>query len=128
MSGEITAGRKNVSKRDRGYVDWTPQKKTKILLEQIESILEEYRDHWPITGRQILYRMIGRFNFSKARADDLYYILGRARRAKVIPFHAIRDDGIVTYSPTWYDGPEDFWDDVGGQIHGYHRDRQRAPP
>lgn len=123
---EITAGRK--TGRERGYVDWTPQKKTRVILEQVLAILEEYREHWPITNRQILYRMIGKFDFPKDHDERLYYYLGRARRARLIPFEAIRDDGVVTYSPDWYDGPDDFWDDVGRQIRDYRCDRQAGQP
>jgi hypothetical protein len=125
-AGKITAGRK--TGRDRGYVAWAPQKKTMAILEQVQSILTEYRAHWPVTGRQILYRMIGRFDFPKENEDQLYYLLGRARRARLIPFEAIRDDGVVTYSPEWYDSPDDFWDGVDGQIREYRRDRQAGQP
>ncbi|HKJ35724.1 MAG TPA: hypothetical protein VKA36_04080, partial [Solirubrobacterales bacterium] len=77
---ELTAGRKDGSKRDRGYVPWNPYTKSKATLEHVLSIMDEYRAHWPITNRQVVYRMMGRFGYSKSDADHIYYVLDRGRR------------------------------------------------
>lgn len=125
---ERTAGRTNSStrstRRPRGYRNWRPQRKTRRLLDQILSIFEEYRDHRPLTGRQVLYRMMGQFGHPKSIEGSVYNILDRARRARIIAFGWVRDDNIVTYSSPGYDGPEAFWDETGRRIKGYRRDRQ----
>jgi hypothetical protein len=89
-------------------------------------VLEEYEDHVPLTVRQIFYRLVGLHAYEKtenayARLSEM---LVRARRAKLVPFDVIRDDGVVTYSSPWHRGPEDFWDETGRQIRRYRRDRQ----
>ena len=112
--------------RPRGYAPWRPQAKTQVVLDQIYAILDEYVDHLPLTCRQIFYRLVGAFGFPK---DENAYervceYLNRARRAKLIPFESIRDDKITTINHAWYSGEEDFWDDVGRQVHSYQEDRQ----
>ena len=60
----ITASCKNT--RPRGYIDnYTPQKKTRLWLGQVLLILAEYRDYWPLTCRQIFYRMVAAYVFDK---------------------------------------------------------------
>ena len=93
---------------------------------QIENVLEEYKDHLPLTVRQIFYRLVGEYGYEK---DERAYgrlaeTLVRARRSKRIPFSAIRDDGIVQYSSQWHNGPEGFWDETAERIRAYRRDRQ----
>jgi hypothetical protein len=119
---ELTAGRK--SKRERGYRPWTPRSRARATLDQVLAIFEKYEDQRPLTGRQVLYRMMVHFDHPKEIEGHLYYVLDRGRRAKLIPFEWVRDDNIVTYSSPWYDGPEDFWDETGRRIKDYRRDRQ----
>jgi hypothetical protein len=126
---EITAGRENGARRPRGYdLDYNPHSKTRVLLGYVEEILEEYEDHLPLTVRQIFYRLVGKYEYPK---DDNAYerlveALVRARRAKMIPFDAIRDDGIVTIENTYYGGIEDFHDETGRRATRYRRDRQEG--
>jgi hypothetical protein len=82
---------------DRGYVDWKPQVKTQILIGHVRQILEEYAEHLPLTCRQIYYRMIAEWKYPKGKKfeQQLYGALGKARRARMIPFNHIRDDGIM---------------------------------
>ena len=58
-------------------------------------MLNEYADQLPITLRQIYYRLIGAHGYDKDgnAAERLGEIVNRARRAKLIPMDAIRDDG-----------------------------------
>ncbi len=122
----ITAGRENRRARPKGYAPWRPQAKTSLLLDQIGAVLDEYAEHLPLTVRQIFYRLVAVYEYEKS---DLAYnrlaeLLVRARRARIVPFDAIRDDGVVTYSSPWHEGIVDFWDDTGRRIHKYRRDRQ----
>lgn len=95
---KITAGRK--SGRPRGYVEkYRPHANTRRLLEQVEEVLEEYAAYWPLTCRQIYYRLVGAHGFEKTEAayGRLCDHLAMARRGRRIPFKAIRDDGVTTY-------------------------------
>lgn len=105
---EITASRKN---RPRGYIaDYRPQRKTLELLDQVQAVLEEYRPYWPLTIRQVFYRLVGRYGYPKEETaySRLCEHMNNARRARVIPFSTIRDDGVVTLRQDHYDGPDDF--------------------
>ena len=105
---EITASRKT---RPRGYIEgYNPQQKTLELLDQVQAVLSEYRDYWPLTIRQIFYRLVGKYDFAKDEAayERLCTHLNNARRAKIVPFNAIRDDGVVTVDLDHYDDADDF--------------------
>jgi len=76
--------------------------------------------------RQIFYRLVAAYGYPKDEAayERLGDKLVRARRAKLIPFEYIRDDGVVTYSSPWHESPDDFRDDTARRIREYRRDRQ----
>jgi hypothetical protein len=101
MSGspEITAGRENGRARPKGYAPWRPHRKTRLLLEQVEGVIDEYADHLPLTVRQIFYRLVGQYGYEKTELayNRLVEALVRARRAQMIDFNVIRDDGINTF-------------------------------
>lgn len=127
MIAQNTAGRENGKRRPKGYVSWQPTaQKVQVRLEQAESVLEEYADYLPLTLRQIFYRMVGSFGYEKTDNgyNRLCETLVLARRSQRIPFSAIRDDGVVTFSDDWHSGVVDFWNDTGRRIHRYRRDRQ----
>jgi hypothetical protein len=42
--------------RAKGYAPWKPQKKTRIIIAQVQEILEHYEAELPLTARQIFYR------------------------------------------------------------------------
>jgi hypothetical protein len=39
--------------RPRGYKTWNPQTKTRVVLDAIVVVVDEYPDHLPLTIRQI---------------------------------------------------------------------------
>jgi hypothetical protein len=123
---EITASRENRRSRPRGYAAWRPQVKTQRLLEQVQDVLDEYEAYLPLTVRQVFYRLVGSFGYEKTEHAyaRLAEHLVRARRARLLPFDHIRDDGITTFEYQWFDGVEAFWNRVGGTIKTYRRDRQ----
>lgn len=46
--------------RPRGYIEtYRPQAKTLALLDDVITVLDEYREHWPLSDRQIFYRLVG---------------------------------------------------------------------
>ena len=129
-NAEITARRDNGRRRPRGYADWRPQPRTRVLLAQVAEILAEYRDHLPLTVRQVFYRLVAAHGYEKTERgyQRLCEHLVRARRARMIPFEHIRDDGVITISMDWFGSPEDFWDDAGRRARQYRRDRQAGQP
>ena len=130
METEFTSSRENGRKRPRGYADWRPQAKTRVLLDQVREIFVTYEEYLPLTVRQVFYALVGTFDYPKT--DDAYARLCdhlvRARRARLIPFDWLRDDGVVVIQHRWFDGPADFWDHVGDQAQRYERDKQTGQP
>ena len=97
--------------RNCGYIaNYNPQAKTLKLLDQVQAVLTEYADYWPLTCRQIFYRMVGAHGYDKTESayGRLCHHLANARRARVIPFDAIRDDGVTTYRRDHFDDRDDF--------------------
>lgn len=126
----FTAGRENGRRRPRGYADWRPHARTLDLLDGVRVVLGEYHEHLPLTIRQIFYRLVGLEIIGKTERDynRLCEHLNRARRARLIPFDEIRDDGIVTVDAAWYAGVEDFDDETARRARAYQRDRQEFQP
>lgn len=127
---DVTARRENGRRRPRGYADWRPQAKTRELLAAVEEVLDEYRDHLPLSVRQIFYRLVATRGYEKTERayNRLAEALVRARRARLIDFDLIRDDGVVTTPADYYAGADDFWDATADRINGYRRDRQDGQP
>jgi hypothetical protein len=110
--------------RPRGYADWSPKPDTLALIDQVQVILNEYRANLPMTARQIFYRLVGAYNYPKTERDykNLCEKLVRARRAQMIGFDVIRDDGTTTAGGDWgYVDPASFWEDLKDSGRGYHR-------
>lgn len=123
MLMENTASRK---KRPRGYIEnYNPQKRTLLLLEQAQAVLDEYRNYLPLTCRQIFYRMVGFHGFDKTEQayERLCNHLGNARRGGMIPFSAIRDDGVTTYGMDHFNDRGDFMRHVRELGEGYTRNK-----
>jgi hypothetical protein len=112
--------------RPRGYAAWQPQAKTKELIDQVKGVLEEYRDYLPMTVRQVFYRLVGVYGYDKTEQayERLAEHMNRARRAGLIDFDHIRDDGSTSYGPRYFFSLSDFWGEVGANARRYRRDRQ----
>src|SRR5215203_2303320 len=122
---DFTAGRENTHKRPKGYAPWRPHKKTTRLMFQDKQILQEYRDHLPLTARQIFYRMVAAHYYPKTEkaANNLGEHLTRARRAEMIPFDHIRDDGISVMAQAHYADENDFFKHIREEGSAYKRDK-----
>ncbi len=123
----FTSGRKNGQTRARGYIEnWRPHAKTRELIEQAQAILGEYEEHRPLTVRQIFYRLVGAYGYAKTEQSykKLCGHLVNARRARVIAFGDIRDDGTTNLWTPWHDGIEDFWDEVAENARAFRLNRQ----
>lgn len=107
--------------RVRGLAPWTPRAKTLPLLESVNEILAQYADQLPLTLRQVFYRLVAAYLYDKT--ENAYARLGetlnRARRAGVVPFEAIRDDGATALWPREFLSPEDFWQMVDEQVEDF---------
>jgi hypothetical protein len=92
--------------------------------------LDEYRAYLPLTVRQIFYRLVGAHGYSKT--EQAYARLGehlnRARRAGLIPFSSIRDDGTTLAEPlAWMDADE-LVRTFLKHAEGFRLDRQEGQP
>lgn len=120
---KIQASRK---KRNRGYITaYKPNAATRELLSQANAVLDEYRDYWPLTCRQIFYRMVGAHGYDKTEKaySRLCHHLANARRGRYIPFDAIRDDGVSTMPMDHFGDQDDFLRHVRELGENYTRDK-----
>jgi len=127
---EFTAGRENGRRRPRGYADWAPQTATRVLLADVDDVLARYQEHLPLTIRQVFYALVGAERLDKT---ELAYArlgehLNRARRAGLIDFDAIRDDGVTTIVAAAYQDVEHFHENTARRARNYRRDRQSGRP
>lgn len=112
--------------RVRGMASWRPQARTQVLLDQIATVLSDYADHLPLTGRQVFYRLVATMDYPKTENayKNLLEVLNRARRAGLVAFDDIRDDGVTVIEPDGFDDMSDFWRVVSAWATSYRRDRQ----
>jgi hypothetical protein len=110
----LFGGAERVYTRPRGFAPWSPRQETLELLARVNAVLGEYQDHLPLTLRQIFYRLVGAHGYEKT--ERAYERLGehlvRARRARLVPMEAIRDDGGTVITPTMWASAEEFLDTV----------------
>lgn len=111
--------------RPKGYADWAPREETLEVIGMVQRVLNEYRDHLPLTVRQIFYRLVGQYDYEKTEKaySRLAEYLVRARRAQMIPFHVIRDDGTMGGGGGGFDSPDQWIHSVVNQAGYYRRDR-----
>jgi hypothetical protein len=106
---DLLGGAERVRTRVRGFAPWTPRAETQALLDQVRGVLDEYEAYLPLTIRQIFYRLVGAHEYEKTERAyaRLCEHLNRARRARLISFDDIRDDGGTVLAPfTWESGKE----------------------
>lgn len=115
------------SVRPRGYYeDWRPYAKTRALLDQVDDVLDEYQQYLPLTARQIFYRLVGKYGYDKTEPayERLTGALAKARRARLIDFSSMRDDGVSVMTTRFYDSVEDFEDETARRAKNYLRNLQ----
>ncbi|MFC9233616.1 hypothetical protein ACFTZI_32455 [Streptomyces decoyicus] len=125
------SGRSYVRTRPRGFAPWTPRPAKRQLIEQIQAILDEYREYLPMTARQVYYRLVGAYDFPKDTRsyDRLIETLARARRARMIPMHHIRDDRAEARGIPWgYEDPTAFWTSIRTSAEHYARPLDQGQP
>jgi len=107
---ELLGGAQRVRTRVRGFAPWAPRGETLQLLDQVRGVLDEYEDYLPLTIRQIFYRLVGAYEYEKTEQayNRLCEHLNRARRARIIPMSAIRDDGGVIIKPVMWSSADQW--------------------
>jgi hypothetical protein len=98
--------------RPRGFVDWQPRAESLAIIEAVQKVLQEYEQYLPLTIRQIFYRLVTRDVIDKTEKGyaSLCEKLNRARRAQLVAFESIRDDGLVVQRGHDFDDLEDARD------------------
>lgn len=118
-----------------GYVKYNPTPEKRYWLECSARVLLEYKDELPLTVRQVFYRLVANFEYSKTEKayGQLAHMLTRARRASLledpgttvkIPFGALRDDKLRSRQALTYEGPEEFRESIRESADTYALDRQ----
>jgi hypothetical protein len=111
---------------DRGFITWNPRGEVRERLDMILRILHEYEHYLPLTMRQVFYRAVGQYGYDKTEQayKRLLYTSARARRASMVNFDHVRDDGVTIETPHGYSGLDAFESVVKGAARNYTRDRQ----
>jgi hypothetical protein len=124
-SVDLLGGATRIKTRVRGFAPWSPQAATLELLEQVRTVLGEYENYLPLTIRQIFYRLVGVHAYDKTEQayERLCEHLNRARRARLISWDVIRDDGGVVEEPDQWTGAEQFWATVRVMAEDFKLDR-----
>ena len=100
--------------RPRGFIDWKPRPTTVALIADVQHVLHAYRAYLPLTIRQIFYRLVATRGYDKTEKaySRLAESITMARRARVLDFDAIRDDGNTETTPPGWSSQDDFVDSV----------------
>jgi hypothetical protein len=113
----------------RGYADWNPKPEARLWVRRTAAVLDEYRDEWPLSVRQLFYRLVAEYGYEKSEGGygRLTQLLSRARRANMLPWEAIRDGGLGrTVAARYFDGAEDFEATVRDNAANLKLNRQRG--
>jgi hypothetical protein len=121
----LRLSRNNRRRRAKGYALWSPRPHTLELIGNVREVLSEYESLLPLTIRQVFYRLVGVYSYPKDENayERLCNALGRARRAGMIGFEALRDDGISVMEGRYYAGEEGFYAHVKKLAEGYETDK-----
>jgi hypothetical protein len=114
----------------------------KPFLDAIRRILEEQREYWPVSDRQIHYRLLGpdaplthaskpdsRYVNDKSSYRKLTDLLARGRVARLIPWQAIDDvtRPVNTHSAFW-NAAQFYRQQFDNLLKGYWRNLQQSQP
>lgn len=116
----------------RGYTAYRPRAETRYWLERAQQVINDYRQYWPLTVRQVFYRMVAEHAYDKTEAayGRLASMIARARRAYLIdrslgiPFEAIRDDSMRFEVAHFYRDEDHFVEVILGEADSFRIDRQ----
>lgn len=112
----------------RGYATWNPKPEAVYWIRATREVIDAYRDYWPLSVRQIFYRLVADHQYEKTEAAymKLTQMLSRARRAGYLPWDAIRDGGLGRSVPAHYfEDQQDFEDTIREAAKTMKLNRQR---
>lgn len=112
--------------RPRGFIyDWTPQRATMTLINNIQAIIHDNSDIAPLTLRQIFYMLVTGYDYDKTEKayKRMCETMNRARRAQMVSMNAIRDDGLRRQTPHGWNSKEELVETFvnAGKTFRYHR-------
>lgn len=112
--------------KPRGYIeDYNPSAETRVLLADVQGVLDQYEALLPLTVRQIYYILIGQRGYPKTEQfyERLCSHVSNGRRGRMISFDAIRDDGVAGTAPNHFADKDGFYERVRRMGQGYQRDK-----
>lgn len=112
--------------RPAGLASWDPGPASERVLAHVQAVLDDYRAHWPVTNRQVLYRMIARFGYTKADEDRIERVVDRGRRAGFISWDVITDGRLSSDEPFEVRGAAGFWRWAAGHAEEVQLIRQQG--
>jgi hypothetical protein len=111
------------------------------LLDAIKRVLDEQKDYWPLSARQVHYRLLGadapllhaskpgRYVNDIKSYRALTDVLTRGRIAGLIPWNATDDETRPIDLNAAFNNPAEFFrDQLGAFLKGYWRNRQQSQP
>jgi hypothetical protein len=96
----------------------------------VTEVLYDNLPYLPLTIRQVFYRLVGAYGYPKDENayERLCNALNRARRARMIPFEHLRDDGASVMQARCYDSEEGFYAHVRQLAEDYEIDKLARQP
>jgi hypothetical protein len=112
---------------DRGYITWRPNRRTSAKLDAVLEVLATYHDQLPLTLRQLYYVLVAKLIIDKTKQEyaQLGYLVSKARRARIIPFEHIHDQGSTLPARlNGYDCAGDLSWSIRYEVENFELDRQ----
>jgi hypothetical protein len=131
MTAPTVSGREYTSTRVRGFAPWNPRQDTLAVVSRVQDILRRYSAQLPLTNRQIFYILVGSpegYPKTEQAYGRLCEYLNRARRAGMIRFSAIRDDGTQSQGFEGWDSPQQWFSAIRGSAARYIHDLTDGQP
>lgn len=122
---ETVSGRTYTATRVRGFAPWTPREDSRRLVERVQGVLNTYSAQLPLTIRQIFYVLVGSeegYEKTEKGYSRLAETLNRARRARMIRFSSIRDDGTSSEGGHGWSGPGHWMGAIRRSAESYTHD------
>lgn len=113
----------------RGYAKWNPTGETGYWFNRAAAVLRDYRQEWPLSNRQLFYRMVAEHEYAKDEKayGKLVDMVARGRRAGLLPWEAIRDGGLGdTKDADYFANADHFMRSVRGWADEMSLDRQKG--
>jgi hypothetical protein len=117
----MARGVQKVGERNRG--NWTAN--SLVYLANVDTVLAELRGYWPLTLRQVYYRLVASLLIDNTKQEykKLSQILARARLSGFVSWDAIEDRVRSTLDSSGWSDSEEFVEfELSELLTGYRRD------